>query len=267
MSDDKSQGKTLPEYEKPPVTEVAFGVVFEQIQQFKAPHTGLLWEKFRAEYPTCEHAPPIGLGPEAFQMAGGLPLPRIWFISEEGNNLIQVQNDRFHFNWRQMSDEDTYPGYNVLISPFKESLKVFAEFIEEVGLGPLKLLECELLYINQILKGQSWSSPADIHKVFPDLTWRSDAKRFLPTPSDIAWNTSFALPEERGRLNVTLQPASRKADKVPLMQLQLTARGLGDDKSPEAVWNWFELAHEWIVCGFTDLTSTGVQKKLWGRRH
>jgi len=165
-----------------------------------------------------------------------------------------------------MSNEDIYPRYSVLISSFKKSVKVLAEFLGELGLGPLKVVECELLYINQILKGQSWNSPTDIHNVFPDLTWRSDAKRFLPPPRDISWNTSFELPEERGRLNVTLQPASRKADKQPLMQLQLTARGLGDDKSLEAVWNWFELAHEWIVFGFSDLTSTRVQKEIWGRQ-
>ena len=76
---------------------------------------------------------------------------------------------------------------------------------------------------------------------------------------------SFSLPKHKGHLNVTLQHGSRKIDKHPILILQLTATGLGADKSMNAVWVWFEVAHEWIVCGFTDLTGATIQKDIWQR--
>ena len=33
----------------------------------------------------------------------------------------------------------------------------------------------------------------------------------------------------------------------------------------DAVWEWFEVGHEWIVCGFTDLTGATIQKDIWQR--
>jgi len=50
-----------------------------------------------------------------------------------------------------------------------------------------------------------------------------------------------------------------------MLILQITASGLGADKSNNAVWEWFEVAHEWIVCGFTDLTGAKTQKDIWQR--
>ena len=43
-----------------------------------------------------------------------------------------------------------------------------------------------------------------------------------------------------------------------MLILQITATGLGADKSNDALWKWFEIAHEWIVCGFTDLTGATI---------
>jgi len=47
--------------------------------------------------------------------------------------------------------------------------------------------------------------------------------------------------------------------------LELTAKGLGEEKTNEAIRSWFDLAHEWIVRGFTELTEEEVQKTIWKR--
>ena len=31
------------------------------------------------------------------------------------------------------------------------------------------------------------------------------------------------------------------------------------------MWNWFDLAHEWIVRGFADLTTEKIQQNIWRR--
>jgi hypothetical protein len=90
-------------------------------------------------------------------------------------------------------------------------------------------------------------------------------RRFLPSPINIAWQTNFTLPEKKGRLTLNLQEAIRTEDKVPLFVLELTARGLGEPSSKNAFREWFDVAHEWIVRGFTDLTTLEVQKVFWER--
>ena len=52
----------------------------------------------------------------------------------------------------------------------------------------------------------------------------------------------------------------------PIILLDLTVRGIGKDKSIEGMWDWFDLAREWIVCGFADLTGERVQTEVWKRK-
>lgn len=49
----------------------------------------------------------------------------------------------------------------------------------------------------------------------------------------------------------------------PIILFELTARGMPKDTSLDAMWEWFDLAHVWIVKGFADLTSTDVRKNIW----
>ena len=49
----------LPHYDEPPVTEVAFSVLFLPLEGLLSPHIGLLWERFQPEYPYCTDSNPI----------------------------------------------------------------------------------------------------------------------------------------------------------------------------------------------------------------
>jgi len=70
-----------------------------------------------------------------------------------------------------------------------------------------------------------------------------------------------------GRLHVTIQNGMVRDTRQPLLILNLTVRGIGNDKSSEAMWPWFDLAREWIVRGFGDLTGEEVQKRIWKKKH
>jgi uncharacterized protein (TIGR04255 family) len=260
MNKDKSQN--LPDYKNPPVSEVVCGISFETIEKFRGQHLGLFWQKVRNEFPLCEHAPRLEFNPQQLDLSNYLP--RMWFINEEQNMLIQLQDNKFFLNWRRMQQEEAYPRYNRIIKAFKANLGIFQKFLEEEKLGLVNLKKCELTYINHIPKTEGWDSLGDINEVFRDFTWSSNG-RFLPPPVGLGGQASFSLPKDKGRLNVTLQHGARKIDKHPILVLQLTATGLGADKSMDAVWEWFEVAHEWIVCGFTDLTGATIQKDIWKR--
>jgi len=260
----KTSGDPLPSYKNPPVDEVVCGFRFEPLRDLKVPHIGLLWEKFRSEYPTTQHAVPIAIDNSlAIDEATGIPLPRIWFISKADNELIQFQSDRFYYNWRHRGDD--YPRYPSIVKKFEKAKSCLDAFTKELQLATIKPVECELTYINHIPAGQGWESIDDLPKVIGDFTWQKEKHHFLPNPANVAWQVRFELPEGKGWLNVKLNQAMRKVDSVPSLILELTAKGLGEEKTEKAMYNWFDLAHEWIVRGFTDLTERELQQTFWKR--
>ncbi|CAB1078382.1 hypothetical protein D1AOALGA4SA_6124 [Olavius algarvensis Delta 1 endosymbiont] len=258
----KGKSQSLPDYKKPPVIEVVCGISFETIEKFRGPHLGLFWQKVRNKFPLCEHAQRLELPPPEFDLKNYLP--RTWFINEDKNMLIQLQNNKFFFNWRRIQQEEAYPRYKTIIIAFKTNLGIFNKFLEEENLGSVNPIKCELTYINHIPKGEGWDSLGDISGVFRDLAW-SSSERFLNPPIGFGGQVLFALPDDNGRLNVTLQHGERNIDKHPMLILQITATGLGADKSNDALWKWFEIAHEWIVRGFADLTGATIQENIWER--
>jgi len=250
----------LPSYKKPPVNEVVCGMRFHTPDKLRIPHIGLLWDKFRHEYPITQHAPPIATskGEIPVDNATGLPLQRIWFINKSDDQLIQFQFDRFYFNWRRRID--VYPRYPHVIKNFENVLDTIINFFIEFELGEFKPIEYELSYINHIQKGQEWNTADDLPRIFSDFVWRQKTGRFLPSPENVAWQTNFPLPEKKGNLVVNLKQAIRTEDKVPLLVLELTARELGESTSKIAIREWFDVAHEWIVRGFTDLTTSEIHR-------
>ncbi|MFQ5822102.1 MAG: TIGR04255 family protein [Candidatus Heimdallarchaeota archaeon] len=264
-------------YGNPPVIEVVCGILFKPIRLLLAPHLGLLWEKFRSEYPKCREVPPLAPIIEEFEDRGGVPelrvqltekppLPRIWFIHRNENGIIQVQRDRFLHNWRRVRPDDEYPRYYRVIEMFRKHLSSFESFLEENGLGRITPLQYEMTYVNHIPKGEGWETINEIGTVFPDFAFRRQPERFLPLPEAINWRTSFVLPERVGRLHVTIRRTVEKESSHPILLLELTVRGIGSEKSFDEMWSWFDLAHEWIVYGFADLTGKEVQRTVWKRK-
>lgn len=265
MTARKKRKPDLPSFRKPPVIEVVCGIKFEPLKDLRIPHIGLFWDNVRGEFPKCEHAPPLSFGPDVIDSATGLPVPRVWLIDSSDERLIQIQRDVFFYNWRKRENKKTYPRYKTIIRPFRKNFKLFKDFLGEHDIGNLNPTECELIYINHIPQGDSWHSSADFGKIFPDFNWRSSITRFLSLPSHITWRTSFPLPENKGFLNIKLEHGHRKIDEMPILVLELKANGLGADKSLNAIWKWFGLAHEWIVRGFADITGSSVQNTVWQR--
>lgn len=256
---------TLPSYKNPPVNEVVCGMQFQTPDNLRIPHVGLLWDKFRQEYPIIQHAPPIAgaKGEILIDSATGIPMERVWFINRADDQLIQFQFDRFYFNWRRK--KNNYPRYSYVIKNFRNVHETIENFFKEFDLGELRPTGYELSYINHIPKGQGWNTIADLSRVFRDFVWKDTTRRFLPNPVNIAWQTTFPLPEAKGHLIVSLKQATLVDEKIPLLLLELKARGMSESKNKEALCEWFDLAREWIVRGFADLTSSEVQKVYWER--
>lgn len=257
----------FPSYRKPPVTEVACGVTFAALQNFSIPHYGLFWERIRSKFPNTQHSAPLMVRPGelVIDSSSGGPLPRVWFISEKKNDLIQIQADCFFYNWRKVDEDQSYPRYPNVIAAFKEFFLEFSGFLESEKIGKIDPTICELTYVNHIPKGEAWSSVQDIGRVFKDYSWNLSPGRFLPVPTTRAWNATFQLPNSAGQLTARLSQVLRISDKAPTLRLDMTAKGIGQGKAIEDLWRWFDLAHEWIVCGFADLTQDEIQHRIWER--
>src|SRR5258708_12433324 len=80
----------LPDFERPPVTEVALSIQFARLPKVTNIHGGLLWSEFRADYPNYEEHPPLAPAFEIFgpnpaaghqlEFFAGAPLIRPWLI-------------------------------------------------------------------------------------------------------------------------------------------------------------------------------------------
>ena len=262
----------LPDFDNPPVNEVVFGIQFNKLSKLKAPHTGILWEKLGREiYPECQEMAPLSHMIERFDeptlpsspitIEGSPPLPRVFFINATQDHLLQIQQDRFHQNWRKLKSDDKYPRHKKLYPKFLESWKLFSLFINELDMGALEPNQYELTYVNHIPRGEGWVNVIDIEKIFPEFQCKTK-DRFLPEPENVFWQKIFRLPNDTGRLYTSLRLAMSKESKDQIMIFDLTARGF----IPNEMDEWFGIAHEWIVRGFADLTGQSVQDSVWKRK-
>jgi uncharacterized protein (TIGR04255 family) len=260
----------LVRFERPPVVEVVCGVQFGALAGLRVAHVGVFWEQIRGEFPAVDEAPPLsavietrGL-PSSVEFSVGLipPLPRTWFLSEDGHRLIQLQRDRFIYNWRRKSPDDgEYPSYDNVIVEFEQLWRTFEKFATENKLGELVARQLELTYVDIIPQDQVPKDDA----VFVDHARSRSLGRFLEAPEGFDWQTRYLLPEENGRLHVHASSAREVDSGAPVMRLEMTARGIGDLASAADMRRWFDLAHEWIVRGFIDVTTTRMQTEVWRR--
>jgi uncharacterized protein (TIGR04255 family) len=264
---------SLPEYGKPPIEEVAIGVQFEPIAKFHAVHIGRFWTKVRDQYPNVEEQPPLQPEMEkekptpqvpAIMFRPVMPIPRSWFLNASGNEFIQVQPDRFLRNWRKLKADEHYPRYDCLMAKFKAELQTFKAFLNEDSLDGLpKINQCELCYVNHLEPGAGWKGFSELARLFTLV--REQEQGFLPEPELFSWQSRYKLADNMGRLHIEAQPVFRSRDFKLIISLTLKARGAPRSSSEEDVFSWFDVAHEWIVRGFDQVTAPGMHA-IWEKK-
>jgi len=235
---------------------------------WSVPHFGAFWNEIREDYPKFEVHPPIGeinfefsaLAPE-----GIFKLPvRCWFINEESNRLIQVQNNRFFHNWRRPSPNAPYLHYEHLKPVFEREWGRFRDFLGRHALGVPNVLSCEVSYINHLERGIGWESFSDLSVIFPTVG-KFDGRNFIPRPETVFVNNTYVMAANEGRLRVVIQPAVRQADGKEIIQLAIT----GSCRPPSAgtgdLMHCLDACREWVVRGFDDFTSREMHQ-IWRKK-
>lgn len=267
--------RTPVKFERPPLVEVACGVTFSLPESLRTPHFGIFWGMVKDKFPTFQDAQPLvsivelpGQGTSTtlnVELTDMPPLRRAWFVSEDEHTLVQLQEDRFLFNWRKTTKNGhvVYPSFNKVSEEFYEQWGVFQKFLLDMDLGAPTVTQLELVYVNALAGISTLAGGAQ--SVLIDHELKGDAERFLPEPEGFNWHTTYSIPSGVSRLHVAAHSASEPGTGMPTIRLDLTARGLPEDTSFPGVKQWFKVAHDWITFGFADVTSTESQEKLWGR--
>ncbi len=252
----------------PPINELIIGVYFDPpLISLRSEHIGLLWSRFRSEFPKVEQREPLlvniqGSGPSVYS-GGEFPfMPRFWFISEDEINLVQVQKDAFLLNWRKREAE--YPNFDEkLKSSFSEKFSIFKEFINrDVGVYEVKIGLCELTYVDVIEPCEYWQGPQDTYKVVPSFS----VPKIGPKSGELsAFNCTYSHDiSPHLQLHIAIRVA--KSNQIPnssCLILEFKALGQPNGSEELSIDQWYEQAHNAIISQFLNVTDKHVQRKFW----
>lgn len=273
--------QSLPHFDGPPVVETALSVQFAGIRGFGNAHLGLFWARHQSTFPILSDADPIEAQRELFGAErnqpprpprvrlGVDPAARLQMTTADQSRMVQVQNGRLVHNWRRTGDGG-YPRWAAVKPDLIGYWKDFQAFIAGSNLPAAVPNQWEVIYVNHLLKGRDWASPADWADLVPGILGRSE-RLVGGNLEALAANWHMGLDGDGGRLHIELFHALGVSNSVPeaepmeLLSLQLTARGPIAGEGVEAIDAGLELGHVAIVQNFAAITGDAAHER-WRRQ-
>lgn len=264
-----------PKFRNPPLVERAITVCFKNLDGFSIGDYGLFWSRIRDDFTESQTAPRVDhvletperaapLGHRVEEASNSL-LPRAFFRNIEKGELIQVQPDRFSFNWLKATPNHSYPHSDMLFKRFFTLLAEFAEVVDVRGIGPIIYDQCEITNVNVI-------SLADVGTEFTDIATLIKSADLGDMPSCIKLEgqlvgaTYLLLGRDGdpcGRVYSLGQPSWNNKSDEPAFRLDITARGAPRSNDLEGVKIFFECAADAVNAAFLTAITTGG-RKFWG---
>jgi uncharacterized protein (TIGR04255 family) len=259
----------LPDYRDPPVNEVVVGVQFVRLPITGA-HVGRFWGLVADRYPRIEEHPPLEpqietltpkLGIAHLQFSMEPPYTRHWLISRDDAELLQLQPDRFLFNWRARPGAGEYPHFEAIHQKFETA---FGEWREFVRPHVVQITHWEVTYVNRIAAGEQSQDLGDVlsfigprlrHAIGgPPEAARFDAQRILLLDDGTRWARAYISAKN-----------GFGPKREPLVLLELTVRGPLSSPDDATVYGRHFQARKWIVQAF-DVLTTEAQHRIWGKK-
>ncbi len=216
---------------------------------------------------------------------GPADLPRIVFESENRVELVQLQPHRLTLNWRKMTPDAAYPRYKTLRKRFRQLLMLLSAALDELDQQhPVEL--SEVTYVNPI-EDPGDAATDHVGRTHPDLAniinrfQHRPSEAFLPEAEDAhlqaRWRIAGPAGEPIGRLHLSVEPGLRPPqpipadlaqadlalDPTPIYLVNMTARVMPAGDTVDRAMKALDIAHEWVVLGFKDLT-TATMHDYWG---
>ena len=259
----------LPEFGTPPLDELVLGVQFSPVPGYSSIYSGEIWELFKEDFPHVEEHP--ALEPQfetfgghnarpGFQFSFG-PAPtnsRMWFASEEQNDLIQFQSDRLLHNWRRGPNGMAYPRFEPIEQMYLCNLEKIRDFFRRRFSHELEITQAEIGYVN-LIRVDDFSEIGKWFSIWKasQLNIEGLTTTFMEVVKD---NDQRAI----ARLHHILQSVLTIDGKHKAYKLELTFRGLPKDKSIDGTIEFIRKGREKIVTRFTELT-TDYAHQAWER--
>ena len=242
----------------PPINETVFGLHLNR-SYFNASFFGRYYEKIKNKFPKISSKTPIFPASGEHVISFENMCPRIWFESDENRNLIQLQDDRFHFNWRNQ-DKEEYPGFNTVYSSFEREWSNYVNWLNDDKLMPENLItQLELSYINHIEDDLVLKNDlSGVQKILKTFTHPSSLENYKI--NNLTMNQTYSLGDD-GIISNAIKVAERTDNQKKVLILEITARS--NKKNYNHFSDWFHKIHGHISEIFFETTTTTAHKK-WG---
>jgi uncharacterized protein (TIGR04255 family) len=253
----------VPKFENPPIVEKLMGVQFRSLETWSVPHFGLFWQTIKSEFPEFAVQPPLvqpGFYSEEF---AELPI-RCWFFNEAEKKLIQVQQDRFLFNWQKPNEYAEYPHHEAIRPEFESAWGNFVSFLSKNQIESPIVEQCEITYVNHLEKGREWKDWEDLPHILRPWSGETSSP-LLSRPALVTLQAHYPESRVKGTIIISVAPAIRDEDSKELLQLRITVVGKPNSQSIEDMLAWFDAGRDVAVRSFSGLT-TQEMHKIWGRR-
>ena len=252
-------------------------MVFQNLDNFSIGDFGSFWALIRDDFPTCDSKPLIDPTIESFDgyTPGELQfrivphdvLPRCFYRAADGGELIQIQSDRFTFNWSSAGG-GRYPNFDMTLARFLKLFEQFSQFIAGQDLGFILIRQCEITNVNIVPVSDLGSSISNVGKAFrlPEIALPDDLIQFesitIQTQSRIIDREGRPI----GRLHSVIVPVKKIDDDELAIKYELTARGAPTAPDINGVVEFFTVARSAINASFLATTTDWAQSH-WGYSH
>ena len=264
-----------PKFTNPPLIERAISVVFSPLPRFAIGEYGLFWSEVIDQFPQSEAMEPVAVTLEEFdgfrplqpsvQIIPGNASPRAAFRNVGTGELLQLQENRFGFNWLKVSQNHAYPHSEATFERFYKFYDLFQKFVDRRNLGEINVVQCEITNVNVVPVsdvGRNFSDMATVFKLAPVSAETAQ----LQLEHQLVGSKHLILNDHGhpiGRVHALGQPSIRVPDNEEAYRLDITARGAPLGDGLQGVRAFFEEAVS-AVNGVFLATVTKAGRQFWG---
>lgn len=251
----------------PPLWEMAVSV-WSDSPLFDGYDVREVHDLFRQDLPRFERHPPLlhlpiaafaGGPPPISHMENGFP-PRWWFISDDGRDLLQLQEQFIATNWRRLTtipgEGFSYPGFDIVVAKAKRRVDRLAKFWQGRGKELTAPAACELLYNNVIPLELPDGTRLAISDVLSEYRRAEERK---VAGFEMTWMEAIDSlgVEDKSTLHVETSVVGvpiPEREPMPVVRIQFVAGAVRQHW--DEVFTFFEVAHTHIRRRLMALTTT-----------
>lgn len=211
----------------PPIVEVVCGFFFDELSGLDPMLVGQFWAGKREAYKKRELRAPVREA-RGFTLTEGVGPIRCWLVSAGDEFVVQIQPDRFYFNWRRRGDVyprfGTHEGRAGVLQRALDEFGEFADFCEkELGVRPAPV-RSELAKIDDVIFETMDALSADLPIVAAVKPWTKSgapeinvkiAEQVGDVDVMVTLSNALVTPDLRSAVRVETRAGAPLGDRAP----------------------------------------------------